>query len=111
MSKSYTITLSDAQNKALSYLAVDQQEWIENAVFERCRIAIEEIVNAEKPHLMKLPNYKHVCKSQDEIEQSMWNRYSLEEDLPTINRNIDAKNPFHKESLALKIFENYLNKG
>jgi hypothetical protein len=47
MSQTYTITLTDAQDKALSVVAVDQQDWIENAVFERCRIAIEEIVNAE----------------------------------------------------------------
>ena len=47
MSKTYTITLSDAQDKALSVVALDQQEWIENFVFERCRIAIEEIVAAE----------------------------------------------------------------
>jgi hypothetical protein len=47
MSKTYTITLSNAQDKALSVVALDQQDWIENAVFERCRIAIEEIVAAE----------------------------------------------------------------
>jgi len=47
MSKNYTITLSDAQDKALSVVALDQQDWIENAVFERCRIAIDEIVGAE----------------------------------------------------------------
>ena len=47
MSKTYTITLSDAQDKALSVVAVSQQDWIENAVTERCRIAIEEIVAAE----------------------------------------------------------------
>ena len=47
MSKTYTITLSDAQDKALSVVALDQQDWIENAVTERCRIAIEEIVAAE----------------------------------------------------------------
>jgi hypothetical protein len=47
MSKTYTITLSDAQDKALSIIAIDQQDWIENAVFERCRVAIEDIVNAE----------------------------------------------------------------
>ena len=47
MSQTYTITLTDAQDKALSVVASDQQEWIENAVFERCRLAIEEIVNAE----------------------------------------------------------------
>ena len=47
MSKNYTITLSDAQDKALSVVALSQQEWINNAVTERCRIAIEEIVAAE----------------------------------------------------------------
>jgi hypothetical protein len=47
MSVTYTITLSDAQDKALSVVALDQQEWIENAVFERCRIAIDDIVNTE----------------------------------------------------------------
>jgi hypothetical protein len=40
----YTITLTEAENKALSYAALAQQDWIDNAVHERCRIAIEEIV-------------------------------------------------------------------
>jgi hypothetical protein len=47
MSKQYTITLSDAENKALSIVSFDQNEWIQNAVHERCRIAIDEIVQAE----------------------------------------------------------------
>ena len=45
--KNYTITLSDAEDKALAVIALSQQEWIDNAVHERCRIAIDEIVNAE----------------------------------------------------------------
>ena len=45
--KQYTITLSDAEDKALAYIALSQQEWIDNAIHERCRIAIEEIVAAE----------------------------------------------------------------
>jgi len=40
----YTITLSAAEDKALSYAALSQQDWIDNAVHERCRIAIDEIV-------------------------------------------------------------------
>ena len=40
----YTITLSVAEDKALSYAAFSQQDWIDNAVHERCRIAIDEIV-------------------------------------------------------------------
>lgn len=47
MSHTYTITLSDAENKALGSVAVSQQAWIDNAVHERCRIAIEEIVASE----------------------------------------------------------------
>jgi len=40
----YTITLTEAENKALSYAALAQQEWIDNAIHERCRVAIDEIV-------------------------------------------------------------------
>jgi hypothetical protein len=47
MTKIYTIELTEAENKALSIIALDQNEWIQNAVHERCRIAIDEIVNEE----------------------------------------------------------------
>ena len=47
MSVNYTVTLSDGENKALGFIALDQQDWINNAVHERCRIAIEEIIAAE----------------------------------------------------------------
>lgn len=48
----YTITLSDAEDKALGIVAYSQQEWIDNVVHERCRIAIDEIVNAEVQRLL-----------------------------------------------------------
>jgi hypothetical protein len=47
MSVTYTITLSDAEDKALHTVAISAQDWIDNAVHDRCRIAIDEIVNAE----------------------------------------------------------------
>jgi len=47
MSKVYTVTLSDAEDKALGFVAISQNDWIQNAVHERCRVAIEEIVAAE----------------------------------------------------------------
>jgi hypothetical protein len=40
----YQIALTSAEDKALSYVAISQDDWIQNAVHERCRIAIEEIV-------------------------------------------------------------------
>lgn len=41
------LTISDAEYKALSHVAMSPEDWINNAVRERCRIAIEEIVAAE----------------------------------------------------------------
>jgi hypothetical protein len=43
----YTITLSNAEDKALHVVALSAQDWIDNAIHERCRLAIDEIVNAE----------------------------------------------------------------
>jgi len=41
----YTVTLTDAEDKAIHYVANSAQEWIDNAVHNRCRIAMDEIVN------------------------------------------------------------------
>jgi hypothetical protein len=41
----YTITLSAAEDAALSAVTLSQDDWVQNAVHERCRIAIEEIVS------------------------------------------------------------------
>jgi len=61
----YTITLSAAEDKALKFVAVSAQDWIDNAVHERCRIAIEEIVNAEVQR--KLAAGEPITGSKDDI--------------------------------------------
>jgi len=40
----YTVTLSEAEDLALGYVAYSQDNWIQTAAHERCRVAIEEIV-------------------------------------------------------------------
>ena len=65
MSVTYTITLSDAENKALGVVALSQQDWIDNAVHERCRIAIDEIVNAEVQR--KLAAGESISGSKEDI--------------------------------------------
>lgn len=65
MTKQYTITLSDAEDKALSVVAFNQNEWIQNAIHERCRIAIEEIVASEVQRL--LAEGKPITGSKDDI--------------------------------------------
>ena len=50
----YTITLTEAENKAMEYVAVDVDEWITNAATNRARIAIDEICDLYVKH--KLDN-------------------------------------------------------
>ena len=61
----YTVTLSDAENKALGYYAASQEDWINNAVHERCRIAIDEIVKMEVER--KLAAGQSISGSKEEI--------------------------------------------
>jgi len=61
----YTITLSDAEDKALKSVAVSAQDWIDNVVHERCRLAIEEIVASEVQR--KLAANESITGSKDEI--------------------------------------------
>lgn len=61
----YTITLSDAEDKALGFVALSQDAWIQNAVHERCRIAMEEIIAAEVKRLLDAG--EAITGSRDEI--------------------------------------------
>lgn len=61
----YTITLSDAEDKALGVVALSQNDWIQNAVHERCRIAMEEIVASEVQR--KLTAGESITGSKDDI--------------------------------------------
>ena len=47
-----TITLTDTQFKGLEYAALSPQDWAENAVTERCRIANDEIVALTVTHCL-----------------------------------------------------------
>jgi glycine cleavage system H lipoate-binding protein len=40
----YTVTLTDTEKAAMEYVAYDPQDWVENSMKERARIAIDEIV-------------------------------------------------------------------
>jgi len=43
----YTIELNDAEVKAMEYVALDVQDWVDNALKNRARIAMDEIYNEE----------------------------------------------------------------
>jgi hypothetical protein len=50
-----TITLTEAESKALAYVAFDPIEWANNAVRERCRVAMEEIFQLEVQRMIADP--------------------------------------------------------
>ena len=61
----YQINLTAAEDAALSYVAFSQDDWIQNAVHERCRVAIEEIVAAEIQR--KLTTGEPIAGSKEEL--------------------------------------------
>lgn len=61
----YTIELTDAESKALGFVAASQQEWIENAVKVRCTISIEDIVKREVDR--KLAANETISGSKEDI--------------------------------------------
>ena len=62
-----TITLTEAESKALAFVAFDPQEWAENAVKERARIAMEEIFQAEVTRMLADPNTTEIPADRETI--------------------------------------------
>jgi len=63
----YTIILTETENKALAYVAVDPQDWIDNAVKERCRLAIEEIFQSEVKRMLADPTITEIPADRDAV--------------------------------------------
>jgi hypothetical protein len=62
-----TITLTEAEAKALAYVALSPQEWAENAVHERARIAIEEIFQLEVQRMLSDPNTTEIPADREAV--------------------------------------------
>lgn len=63
----YIINLTEAQNKALAYVALDPQEWIQNAASERARVAMEEIFQAEVERMLEDPNITEIPADREAV--------------------------------------------
>lgn len=76
----YIIVLSDVEQRAMEYVAVDVNEWIQNVVHERARVAIEEIVTVHVSE--KLAAGDSVSGTKEEIV--------MKTDLPDARARNDA---------------------
>jgi hypothetical protein len=85
----YTIELTDLEQKGMEYITTDVDAWIQNAVHERARIAIEEIVATDVAE--KLSTGQAISGTKEDIAMSSTlpnartrNENALR-DLPTAN--------------------------
>jgi hypothetical protein len=63
----YTITLTDAEDKALCYVALDPQDWIDNAVHNRCRQAIDQIYQEEVERMTNDPTVESIPANKEQV--------------------------------------------
>lgn len=46
----YTVKLTDTEDKAMTYAALSTQDWVDNALKNRARVAIDKIVSLNMQH-------------------------------------------------------------
>ena len=61
------IMLTEAEAKALAYVAYSPQEWAENAVHERARIAMDEIFQIEVQRMLSDPNTTEIPADREAV--------------------------------------------
>ena len=62
-----TIELTAVQEKALAFVTASPQEWAENVVYNRCRIAIDEIYQAEVERMVADPMITNISTDKDAV--------------------------------------------
>jgi hypothetical protein len=63
----FTVTLTDAELKALAFIAYSPQDWINNVVHERCRIAMEEIFTTEVARMVADPTTTSIPANREQV--------------------------------------------
>lgn len=63
----FTVELTDAELKAFEWSARSPQEWIDNVVHERCRLAMEEIFAMETKRMLADPNVKEIPADMEAV--------------------------------------------
>jgi hypothetical protein len=63
----YTITLTDAETKAMEYAALSVQDWADNALQNRARIAMDEIYDAEVARMTEDPTITSIPADKEAV--------------------------------------------
>tara|TARA_B110000902_G_C14025342_1_gene481912 strand:- start:56 stop:313 length:258 start_codon:yes stop_codon:yes gene_type:complete len=63
----YTIELTDAEVKAMEYVAFSVQDWADNALKNRARIAMDEIYTAEVARMTADPTITSIPADKEAV--------------------------------------------
>jgi hypothetical protein len=63
----YTIELNDAEVKAMEYVAVSVQDWADNALQNRARIAMDEIYDTEVARMTADPTITSIPADKEAV--------------------------------------------
>jgi hypothetical protein len=63
----YTIELTEAEVKAMEYVALDVQEWADNVLKNRARIAMDEIYDAEVKRMTADPEITAIPADKEAV--------------------------------------------
>ena len=63
----YTIELNDAETKAMEFVAVSVQDWADNALQNRARIAMDEIYDAEVQRMTNDPTVTAIPADKEAV--------------------------------------------
>ena len=63
----YTITLTDAEDKAIRYLVDDPQDWIQNAASSQAQRGMDEIYNAEVARMTADPDITTIPADKEQV--------------------------------------------
>jgi hypothetical protein len=61
------ITLTEAEAKAMSFIATSPQDWAENAVKERARIAMKQIFDSEIKRMSEDPSIESIPADIEQV--------------------------------------------
>jgi hypothetical protein len=67
MATNYTVSITDAEKKALEYIALSVQDWIDNVVDNRARIAIDEIYDMEVARMTADPTITSIPADKEAV--------------------------------------------
>jgi len=67
MATTYTVSITDAEKKALEYIAASIQDWMDNAVQNRARQAMDEIYNSEVARMTADPTVTSIPADKEAV--------------------------------------------